>query len=125
MPSLQTLARRHYAVLWPVVGIDDNGNPRVSAPREIKVRWEDDDHQTRAQKGTADVALLVGERLVEGSLLWRGRLADVPSPEIAENFSNVVVYQVIDIKEVPALKGPNKSITAFAMRHSTKIPQVL
>lgn len=123
MPSLQSASRRQPAVLWMRTGNDDNGNPVLAAPREIRVRWETADHVTSQQTGTTDAVVYVGEVITKGSVLWQGKLANLPAPNVATEFGTVQLFEVISYSEVIAVKGPNKTQSVEVMRRSSQIPQ--
>lgn len=101
MPSTESAELNQYAVLWSVVGTTAYGDPTFASPVEIRVRWEDSygeklDPESGAIKAPATI--VVSHRIVVDSLLWLGRLKDLPSPP--QN-----IRQVINYKEIPDVKG--------------------
>lgn len=123
MPSLQSASRNQFAVLWPAIGTDNFSNPILGPAEEIRVRWETGERSTKEQTGTVDAVVYVGKVIAKGSVLWLGRLAQVPTPNVATEFGTVSLYSVISYNEVPAVKGPNKTQWIEAMRRSSQIPQ--
>lgn len=51
-------------VYWPPAGVDAGGQPKWSAPSEIKGRWEDDHHESL---GDMDETLDAGARVLVAS----------------------------------------------------------
>ena len=123
MPSLQSASRNQAAVLWPATSVDNFGNPVLGAAVQIRVRWETGERSTKEQTGTVDAVVYVGQVITKGSVLWLGKLADVPTPNVATEFGTVSLYSVISYNEVPAVKGSNKTQWIEAMRRSSQIPQ--
>jgi hypothetical protein len=72
---------RQYAVLWTVTGRDRYGNITVAAPVEIRCRWLEGQEEALDEHGN-DIALdataHVDRLIAPDSLLWLGRLKDVP-----------------------------------------------
>lgn len=123
MPSLQSISRNQFAVLWPAMNVDNFSNPVLGQPEEIRVRWETGERQTGSQTGTVDAIAYVGKTILRGSVMWLGRLANVPTPDVTTEFGSVSLYAVISYNEVPAVKGPNKTQWVELMRRSSQIPQ--
>lgn len=123
MPSLQSASRNQLAVLWPATAVDNFGNPVLGAREQIRVRWETGERATKEQTGTVDAIVYVGKVIPKGSILWLGKLADVPSPNVTTEFGAVLLYSVISYNEVPAVKGSGKTQWVEAMRSSSQIPQ--
>ncbi len=85
MPPLETMDRKQEAVLWEVVGLDDQAQTLRGAPVELLVRWTYKRSFTRnASVGVGQVgdmipvdAEVVVDRLVKvGSQMWLGKLVD-------------------------------------------------
>lgn len=123
MAQIETTDRKQVAVLWEALstgyGIDDQGNPvtTASAPLEIYVRWE-------AGKGEANkqvVKAFVGREIRMGSVMWLGRLIDLPSD--LTTLSNLM--QVVSYNEVPDVKGRFKQRTVDLVFLGSRLPQIV
>jgi hypothetical protein len=82
MPPPETFERHDYAVYWRATGIDRFGEFTFDDPIEIKVRWELGRKEMQSPSHTpisVDGTVVTTIYMPIGSLLWRGRLDDVPS----------------------------------------------
>lgn len=81
MPRPEYSHRPHKAVLWVFSGrYDRSGQPEVSAPVEIDVRWnENEANVTTPKEGTirVDATVIVAQAVAIGSRMYRGRLTDL------------------------------------------------
>jgi|TARA_R110002110_G_scaffold145775_7_gene335373 hypothetical protein len=115
--------RRHqYAVYWAATGVDDYGEQTVSAPIELKVRWESEEQETTSADGqlvlTTEV-VWVDRVISSGSILWFGKLIDLPSP-----LGGVDLLKVSAYIEKPDTKGRNPEQTIRLVRYSQTLPTV-
>jgi hypothetical protein len=114
MPPLGKRALRQPAVFWLAEsGTDDFGEPVVSEPIELTVRWE----FTRKEMmgpGNTPVALeaivYVDRILPIGSNAWRGNLLDWN-----DEFEDEILY-VMGVAEVPDIKGRAYEWIAYLSR---------
>lgn len=103
MPAPELWGKFQDAVLWEVTGYDEYGQPTVSeTSTQIRVRWDDTYRQVAGKDGTpveivATVA--VNRDLQNGSLLWKGREADLPTNGVIPD-----VLEVHQVDIVPDLK---------------------
>lgn len=77
MPSIETSDRYNVAVLWPLIGFAEDGQPVVGPPGEIRVRWENVRKEMTDPKGNVVIveAVVVVNRSIEiGSQMWEGPL---------------------------------------------------
>lgn len=100
MPPIETRDLNDYAVLWSAASLDNYGHPKISAPVEIPVRWEDSQTESTGPQDTVQsqpAEVFVDQAIAVGSLMWHGGLADVPvSPT---NLCRVTGYNAVsDIK---------------------------
>lgn len=83
MPPLETMDLRQRAVVWDVVGADQYGEPTVSDdPREIPVWWTWTRKEITDANGntvTIDAQVVTAEEIGVDSLLWLGKLCDLPT----------------------------------------------
>src|SRR5687768_9890959 len=113
--------RRQDAVLWAIAGKDKYVNPTVSAAIALKVRWID--KQTESldadnQVVRSDVMVKTNRDIGIGSILWKGKLPDVPSPPTD-------LYQVIQSRDVPNIKNRETRYTVFLIRFGDTLPEVV
>ena len=101
MPPLEQQFRSQRAVLWMAVGFDDYGVPKVAAPVEIDVRWDETQSETKDAKGDMiqiDATVVVDRVITPGSVMWLGDVIDLLTPPT--NLKRVVSYQ-----EVPDIRN--------------------
>lgn len=113
--------RRQDAVLWALAGKDKFSNPKVSSPVGIKVRWikkQTESLDAKNQVIRSDVMVIADRDIAVGSILWEGKLADVPSPAVD-------LFQVIGSRAVPNLKNRETRYTVFLIRYSDTLPTVV
>lgn len=113
--------RRQDAVLWAIAGKDKFSAPKVSSPIALKVRWIDKQSESldaNNQVIRSDVTVKTNREIGVGSILWKGKLADVPSPAIN-------LYQVIGSRTVPNVKNRETRYTVFLIRYSDTLPTVV
>lgn len=114
--------RTQRAVLWAKTGVDRQGIPVLAQPIELFVRWESGNRTTRKQIGTVDIKVLVDRKIVEGSVMWLGKLADLPDPNLVPDFPGVEVYEVIEYQLFPHLNGRGLVQNVLLMRKDSQIP---
>ena len=130
MPPLETIVDKYQlAVLWPrllVNGLpasDDYGQPRVGAAQEIGVRWKDVHKEALDPKGntiTIDAEVAYAGDLTIGSVMWKGKLADLSPGQVPANN----VMQVVVFNWTPDVKGRNIRQTYGLMRLKDTLPTV-
>jgi hypothetical protein len=107
MPPLEYTERHDDALLWPLTGRGNYGEPLIDAgnPVELKVRWETRRDERVNREGTtiATVARLeVDREIAEGSLMRRGTLSEwrgTGSGDTSADILTVAIYE-----EVPDLR---------------------
>lgn len=118
MPPIETWGRFQKAVLWRNGGYDNYGEVKVLDPVEIDVRWEDTHNETVDPNGNVvakTAQVVVNQDIAIGSILWKGELADLPSP-----VTNL--HQVIGKTETPDLKNRNIRRQLTLMRYKNSLP---
>lgn len=101
MPPISRKSLRQRAVYWAYSGTDRNGDPVLSSPVEIKVRWETDRSESINDDGTPisiDGNVKVDRAIVVNSVLWLGRLSELPTP-----VTNPMI--VVSTSDTPNMKG--------------------
>lgn len=97
--------RRQYAVLWANNGYDSYGQPDVSSPIELRVRWEATLKQITKPDGSPlniDATVIVDREIAVGSYMWLGRLNQL---EGTAGIAEINVMEVISCIPVPDLKN--------------------
>lgn len=119
--GIETASLNQKAVLWQRTSFDRNGEPRVSAPVEIKARWEegllesiDEEATPIAINGTVDV----DRDIKSGSIMWLGKLRDLPSP-VTEG-----LVQVVGFEKIPDIKGRVFARSVTVKKWRNKLPTV-
>lgn len=118
LPETMNLFQR--AVLWKKTGVDGYGVVIVARdPIEIACRWNI--VETKSGGGDTDVSsqtssLVVDQEIEIGSVIWVGDLSLLPDP-----VSNLL--QVIDVTNVPDIKGRKFYRTVRVQRFTNSLPQ--
>lgn len=124
MPPLEHMDMRDPAVLWTMSRHDRDGFPLVNSPTEICCRWEEKNLEMTDADGNrivVDAVLAVGRNLVMGSLLWAGKLCDLPdSGEPPRD-----LYEVVLRDRGSDLKGRVTRYEFGLKRYKDKLPRVV
>lgn len=94
----------NHAVLWSFARNDRDGFPRVEQPVDTCCRWEEKNIEMVDPEGNkiqVDVILAVPHQIVMNSLLWEGRLCDLPESGVPTRD----VYEVVARDRGDDLKG--------------------
>lgn len=105
--SLITRALRQTAVWWSVsfVAVDDYGQPVVSSPIEIKVRWDDVVEEFVTSDGTKEMSravVMVDRDVSVGDVLMLGTLSDIK--DATRPKANTGAWEVRSFSKTPNLK---------------------
>jgi hypothetical protein len=120
MPAVEVSDLNQKAVLWANNGTDDYGDPKIGAPVEISVNWSwNEDAQESPTGGPVAIVgtVAVDRRIKLKSLLWLGRLAELPE-------TKADLCQVIGYSEVPDVKGRNPRRSVTIARYSNTLPTI-
>lgn len=120
MPSARKRGLREHAVVWPYYDRDNNGNPRVSTPVEIRCHWEDGQRQVfvTASSVAIDAEVQVDREIAIGSMIRKGRLKDLP--DTPDDIKEVVTYN-----EVPDAQHRIVDRTVMLRRYQDELPTVV
>jgi hypothetical protein len=124
MPSIETMERNDWAVLWERTGNDQFSDQTVASPVEIKVRWEDlrdevPNPNTKTQG--YDAVVVVACEIPIDSVMWKGRLRDLPgTAETPEED----IYKVKRKSAIPDIKGRHVRRVVYLVRHNDTIPTI-
>lgn len=118
MTVIETSGCLQDAVLWPFLKHDSNGEPVVSDPVEILVRWEHTVMQALNNESGSIVvtaAVMVDLAIAPGSIMRLGTLDSVPDPP------NKLV-EVVDFVETPDVKARNFQRSVIVRRWERGLP---
>jgi len=116
MPAPEISSRTQDCVLWAFSDFDDRGRYTVSAPIDIKVRWEETRREIRKPDGVLvaiEATAYVDRAIVPNSLMWLGTVATLPETSI---FSDGV-KQVVTYEDDPDIKGRAHQRTVTLARY--------
>ena len=121
MPSMEVSDLHQYAVLWADSDTFGNfGRRELSAGVEIKIRWQQKQGEVFDSKGNIvayDSLAVVDRNIPVGSILWLGKLADIPNP--VTNLRKVIAYS-----ETPDVKNRIARRTIKMSRSSDELPDL-
>jgi hypothetical protein len=120
VPPFEHMDRREHAVYWEKTGQDGYNNPTLAEPRELKVRWTHRRREGLSAEGTTiakDADLLTDEELIEGSIVWEGRLAEALVGTPTE------LFQVTSTSRSKDLKGRVTGYGAGLTRYGETLPE--
>ena len=106
MPAPELSYLLQTAVLWSAAGIGDYGQPTISNPTEIRVRWNDVQSEALDPQGntiTVDASAIVNRDVSIGSILWLGTLTNWVGT--GSNDQNGKLMQVKTFNSTPDLKN--------------------
>jgi len=121
MPPIESQNLNQHAVLWVRGDYDTYGRYTVSSPIEINVRWEEGQTQSSGAQDTViavSVTLFVDRVITPGSLVWKGKLKDLPA-------SPTNIKEVENYDEVPDLKGRRFRRRVTCKRYEEQLPTVV
>lgn len=107
MPDQETAGLLWKAVLWPLSGFDDQGQPTEGAAVELDARWVQDQREVLAPDGSVvaiDATVIVDRDIRIGSKMWQGSLDDLPGTGTAY-LPDTDVMEVVTFAKVPDAKG--------------------
>ena len=122
MPAFETMDLVHTAVYWEATGVDDYNNPTIlsNVGIEIPCRWTEGLAETLDAKGNviaADASVVVDRELAIGSVMWLGKLVDLPDPPTDLKY---IKFR----KATSDIKGRNTRRTVLLMKYSDTLPTV-
>jgi hypothetical protein len=121
MPGPEVRSLNDYAVLWAASAVGEYGRNSVSAPVEIKVRWEDSRQQSTDPQNVVEsrpATVYVDRDITINSVLWHGRLQDVPTV-----FTEL--YKVTGSDFTPDIKNRVTQRTVTLTRHGGTLPTIV
>lgn len=123
MSKVESGSRYQDAVLWAFAGYSANGEPKVSSPVDIVVRWEQGFSTSIGADGTPitfDGTVFVDQDVnVHGILLLGTTVANLPSPVTGD------LMEVIRRDKIPDIKGRANQRTLDLKRWRKTLPRVV
>lgn len=122
MPNVEVMNLLQKAVLWERSAVDRYGEPTVSDPVEIDVRWEEGLQETIDAEGTpvaASGTVDVDQDIPVGSILWLGELADLPDPVTSG------LVEVVSSDKVPDIKGRVYARSVTVRKWRASLPTIV
>lgn len=126
MPPLELEQRNQDAVVWAFDSFDSHGQIRVTAPEEIRVRWEWTWNRVSDPKGnnvTIDAEIVADADYPVGSLLWLGTLDDWYGS--GSGGANNGLVEVVTFRRIPDDKGRNTRRSLMCRRFRNTLPEVV
>jgi len=124
MPPMESSDRNQFGVMWAPAGHTRTGDKKVSAGVELGLRWEDATETNRPNKSDEeqfDAMIVVGQDILVGSIFWKGKSDDLPSP--VTDVTNL--YEVIIFRKIPDVKGRNFRRTCLLKKWSDTLPTIV
>lgn len=127
MPAFEEMDLLQYAILWEHTGkYDRHGQPTVNSyPVEIQVDWQVNQREGMDKQGnviTLEGSARVGREIRIGSVMWLGRLADLPA---SNRVPNDELVQVTSYKESWDIKLQNAAREVTFMRLRDSLPTLV
>ena len=124
MPNIESSCRFQKAVWWAMTGTayDNYGEPLVSDPVEIDVRWENVRKDILDPQGNTvevDAVVVVDRDMSVGDILWLGTLYDLPGTSETPTLD---IREVVSFSSIPDLKGRYYRRVVMLKRLSDELP---
>ena len=124
MPPIETDCRNDYLVLWTPAGHTRTGDAKFTGATQLSVRWEDrvfSDRPLKSNEEEYDAKIIVAQDIEVGTLFWKGKTTDLPSP-----LSDIdSLYEVTSFRKVPDLKGRHIRRICLVKKWSDTIPTIV
>ena len=121
MPELSQVTLIHWCVVWQRVDTETRyGKARVSAPINVRCRWQDTDQSGPSQEVTQEQyprSIFVGQEVQLGSYIWGpGKIKDLPAAP--------VYFEVVGKDKTPDLKSRHYSHRVSLQKASKTLPEL-
>jgi len=106
------------AVVWKQTGTDNYGNPTVTSPTQILIRFDKQQGETldtNSQVLKTVATIVLKEDIANGGIIWLGHIDDLPA-------SPTPLYEVIDFSKIVDVKGRHPRRVAKAIRFNGVLP---
>lgn len=125
MPPLETMDRNQTAVLWALAGRDAYNVATVSAPVEIRVRWNNKRREAVGPTGTpiaTDAGAITARTVAVGSIFWLGTLEGIPG---TSEVPTADLFEVVAIDTTLDIKGRFVRRELLLSRYNDTLPEVV
>lgn len=127
MATLELSWRKQWAVLWAHDGVSftEDGQPKVDAPVEIRVRWNDKAGNAYGPQGNTlafDATAIVDRDIVVGSIMWPGSMDEWLEDGSAG--SDTGLMEVVNFVNTPDLKGRKYRRTVQLAFYKDEMPEL-
>ncbi len=125
MPQPENSGPPVATVQWPATGVDQFGKITTGPPCSLDVRrWEWVRREKTAPDGTVtttDADLSVNSRVKVGSVVWQGRLSDLPpGTSFGTDFGEI--YRVVSCDVTPDVRNRIVQYAASVARLADSLP---
>lgn len=123
MPPFESMDRHQKAVYWEKTRDDNYGNPVVTHPIELDVRWEPALTQIKDNQGnviTINGVIFSDRELVIGSVFWKGTIFDLPT----DSSDPTDLHRIVNRFETPSLCGRYTQWSYGVSRYKESLPTV-
>jgi hypothetical protein len=113
------------SVAWLASGsVDEFGQASITGPIELQSRWELGTRlisDALVETANPNGIVYISDPLPVGTLLWRGRIADLPA--VPDSLNDL--FKVVEYREVPDVKGRESRLSVVVAGTKTKLPNVI
>lgn len=123
MPQPETSSLHDYAVVWEASGYDENGETIISAPVEIRCRWENAQSSVVSPDGRVigvEAIAVVTEDIKADSIIWQGRYSDRPTTSVSADQNPLM--QVIATSKIEDVRGRVTRRVLKLQRYRSNLP---
>lgn len=128
MPAQETAFRNDKVVYWENVSSPDRyGQPRVSLPVQLNVRWDDKKTLGRDAKGNdvqLDATMIANRNLVVGSIVLHETLSYFVGTG-SDSDENPEYYEVLTMDATPDLKNRFSAYVVGLGRYRNTLPEIV
>lgn len=122
MVKIEETARYQAATLWAKSGDDRYGEPTVTAPVNITVRWVEKRGQVMGKDDTPiriDGRVVVNLDIEEGSIVRLGLIADLPDPVTGG------LMEIVGFDKTADLKARNNRRVCLIRKYKDTLPTIV
>jgi hypothetical protein len=123
--AIETAFRHQHVVAWMRNGTNQDGEPTVAPPIQLRVRLSKNQQELPDTDGRTIISqanAVVDRPLPLGSILWEGKLADWV---MADPNAPRQLYEVMRASEVPSITGRRFRRIVHLGFYKSKLPKVV
>jgi hypothetical protein len=113
VPPFESMGRTQWLVYWPFVRYAGDGEPVVAEPCCVKGRWVERRRVSNLADGSVvvyDAQAAVGVEVPTGSIVWPGRMGDLPAGTGTFDELTGQLFKVEGYSEAGDLKGRSRHV---------------